>query len=212
MDLGHPLAVVTPTVDGDVLRVLAQAHAAFTPGQVAKLVDEHSLEGVRHVLVRLAGQGIVTRQAAGRAYLYQLNRDHLAAGPIVALANLRGELLDRLAGLVKEWASRPLYGALFGSSARSDMRLDSDLDVFLVHEDDVDENTWSRQVDDLATLATRWTGNDARVIAYSDSEVRRLGDGEPLLVNVRDEGLPFVGDPSWLRRAVRGARRPAGTS
>jgi hypothetical protein len=38
VDIGHPLATVTPTVDGDVLAVLAQNEATFTPGQLRRLL------------------------------------------------------------------------------------------------------------------------------------------------------------------------------
>ncbi len=33
MELNRPFATVTPTLDGDVLAVLATHHAAFTTGQ-----------------------------------------------------------------------------------------------------------------------------------------------------------------------------------
>lgn len=96
MDLKHPFAVVTPTVDGDVLAVLAGAEAAFTGREVHRLVGQYSEAGVRKVLGRLVEQGIVLVERAGPSYLYRLNRDHLAAPQIIALAGLRAELLGRL--------------------------------------------------------------------------------------------------------------------
>ena len=79
MELSRPLATVTPTLDGDVLRVLARADADFTGGDIHRLLDGPSIRGIAKTLNRLTEQGIVNRRLAGRAFLYRLNRDHLAA-------------------------------------------------------------------------------------------------------------------------------------
>ncbi|MEX1163819.1 MAG: hypothetical protein WEB03_09580, partial [Nitriliruptor sp.] len=73
MELQRPLAVVTPTLDGDVLCVLAGADATFTGRQVARLLPSHSQKGINNVLRRLTEQGIVTMAVAGPAHLYSLN-------------------------------------------------------------------------------------------------------------------------------------------
>ncbi len=135
MILSRPLSVVTPTVDGDVLRALALADASFTTGELHRLIGAHSVDGVRKVLLRLTAQGIVSAEPAGRAYLYRLNRDHLAAGPIEALARLREALVERLRAELGSWPIPAVYGALFGSAVRTDMRLGSDLDLLLVRPD-----------------------------------------------------------------------------
>ena len=38
MQLNHPLATITPTLDGDVLTLLAQHEAAFTTGQLHRVL------------------------------------------------------------------------------------------------------------------------------------------------------------------------------
>ena len=125
-------------------------------------IGAHSVDGVRKVLLRLTEQGIVAAEPAGRAYLYRLNRDHLAAGPIEALARLREALVERLRAELASWAAPATYGALFGSAVRADMRLDSDLDLLLVRPDHAHSPVWSDQVTALSLAATRWTGNDTR--------------------------------------------------
>ena len=47
MDLGRPLATVTPTLDGDVLQVLATHDVSFTAGQVRRVLNNFSEEGIR---------------------------------------------------------------------------------------------------------------------------------------------------------------------
>jgi len=81
MELGRPLATITPTLDGDVLAVLAQHGATFTTGQLHRVLTQHSQEGIRKVLVRLTRQGVVDSERVGNAFTYRLNKDHLAAVP-----------------------------------------------------------------------------------------------------------------------------------
>lgn len=202
MILSQPLSVVTPTVDGDVLRALALADASFTTGELHRLIGAHSVDGVRKVLLRLTAQGIVSAEPAGRAYLYRLNRDHLAAGPIEALARLREALVERLRDELGAWAVPAVFGALFGSAVRADMRLDSDLDLLLVRPDRADSRAWADQVTELCLSATRWTGNDTRVLEYAASEIRKHATGDTVLAAVRDEGITLAGDAVWLRQAL----------
>lgn len=207
MQMQRPLAVITPTLDGDVLTVLAQADASFTPGQVARLLANASVEGIRRVLQRLARQGIVNVEQVGRAYTYRLNRDHLAAPAVLQLAAQRTTLLTRLEASLSGWAVRPVYGALFGSAARGQMRPDSDIDVFLVRTDDAPASVWDFQTGKLAADVTRWTGNDTRILDMAEIEVRTSAAAhDPVLVSIMEEGLTIAGPPAWLRTALRTAR------
>lgn len=202
MRIQSPLATITPTVDADVLTVLARADAAFTTGDLHRLIPDRSVEGIRKTLSRLVAEGVVTSESAGRVQLYRLNQEHLAAAAIIMLADLESELLHRLRAAISTWADQPVYAALFGSSARGDMHRRSDIDVFLVRDDLSDPDAFQAQSDRLAGEATRWTGNDARPLIYQASEVR---PGDPVLKSVAAEGKSLAGDPLWFRHAVRGA-------
>lgn len=68
--MGRPLAVVTPTLDGGVLAALARADEPFTTGQLHRILTGASEDGIRRVLRRLAGQGVVTAVRVGNAYTY----------------------------------------------------------------------------------------------------------------------------------------------
>jgi predicted nucleotidyltransferase len=206
MQLQHPFRVITPTLDGDVLAVLARADAEFTPPQVHTVLGRYSEDGVRKVLGRLAEQGIVEQRRAGQAVLYTLNRGHLAAPALIALASLFDTLVERLRAQIEAWPVACSYAALFGSAVRREMRPDSDLDLFVVRADDVDvdDEQWREQLDTLTRDVTRWTGNDARILEYSASEVRRgLRAREGVLADIRAEGLALAGPSGYLKRATR---------
>lgn len=86
MQLNKPFATVTPTLDGDVLAVLASADATFTISQIQRILTTASGEGIRKVVNRLAAQGVVLQDEVGRTHTYRLDAEHLAAEPIRALA------------------------------------------------------------------------------------------------------------------------------
>ena len=210
MDLARPLAVVSPTVDADVLAVLAGAEAEFTGRQVHQVAGRHSEKGVRNCLHRLVGQGIVNSRRAGKADLYSLNRQHLAAPHIVALAGLRQELLARIRAELAGWQEAPTFAALFGSAATGRMRPDSDIDLLVVRPESVDVEgaEWRRQLENLSTGVTAWTGNDTRLLELDEDEVRRgLLGGERVLADVRDEGVVLYGEAAYLGPGPR-SRHP----
>ena len=210
MNLARPFEIVTPTLDGGALGVLGRAETAFTPGQIQQLIGSGTIPGLRKALERLVAQGIVQADRTPNAVLYSLNREHVGAQWIIGLATLRQQVLDRLSCALEELPIRPTYAALFGSAARGEMGSGSDLDLFVVRPRRVDSENqrWQRSLLDLSLAATRWTGNDVRVLEYGEGELSsRAPSTESVLVAVVEEGIPLLGDPAWLR--VRVKRRGA---
>ncbi|MBE1498715.1 putative nucleotidyltransferase [Amycolatopsis lexingtonensis] len=203
MELNRPLATVTPTLDGDVLAVLAGFDGTFTTGQLHRVLGRHSEEGIRKVLQRLVRQGVVHADRVGNAFAYRFNRDHLAAEHIAGLAGLRAKLLDRIETTLTAWKPRPRYAAVFGSAARGSMTAESDIDLLLVRPDDADEDRWGLQVDGLAADVSRWTGNDARILEFTVAEVAARGRDEPVLSDVVRDGLTVAGRHAWLAGQIR---------
>jgi predicted nucleotidyltransferase len=205
VELSRPLSTVTPTLDGDVLAVLARSTAAFTTGQLVRVLDDPSETGIRKVLQRLTQQGIVQSTRVGNAYSYQLNRDHLAAQHIIGLAQVQEELLKRLEERLSAWTVPPVYAAVFGSAADGSMTVDSDLDLLLVYPSNADDDLWRRQVDELADDVTRWTGNDTRPLELSEGEIAS-GLHWELVFNVLDRSLTVAGNAAWLEQQIKKGR------
>jgi predicted nucleotidyltransferase len=208
MDFQRPLRAVTPTLDGDVLAVLAGADAEFTGRQVHGLVAHGSERGVRNALDRLAAQGVALRRRAGRANLYRLNPDHLATPWVRGLAAMRAQLVARLEETVASWEIQPTVAVLFGSVARREATAESDLDLLVVRPLGVpaDSPVWEAQVGELERAASAWTGNDARVLDLGEHELADAG-GRPRSV-VRDaarDGIAFFGSVRDLTRIAERA-------
>ncbi|MEX7473804.1 nucleotidyltransferase domain-containing protein [Mycobacterium adipatum] len=217
MQLNRPFATVTPTLDGDVLAVLATVDEPFTLSQINRILTTASAEGIRKVLGRLTTQGVVLRSQVGRTNLYRLNTNHIAAEPILALSRLASTLWTRIESLLESWADPPIYAAVFGSAAKGLMTIDSDIDLFLVRRpisppsgSTHDHDIWASQVTDLARAVTVWTGNDTRVVEYAVDDLRTAAEaGEPLLDNVARHGLTVAGSHAWLNQQLHPPTRKA---
>jgi hypothetical protein len=210
MQLDRPFQAITPTVDGDVLAALALADTAFTGRGLHRVIGRHSVDGVRRAVDRLARQGIVDVAIAGPSKLYSLNRDHIAAPHVIAIAHLREEFVDRFRRRLADWAIKPSYAALFGSAARAQMRSESDIDVFVVRPSAVDpgNDTWVSQLDALGRDGSRWTGNDVRALEMSEADAR-LGsmDNKDVLDDIRGHGIRLIGSDDFLTAWVGDSRR-----
>ena len=211
MQLNRPFATVTPTLDGDVLAVLATSDMAFTITQIQRILTTASGEGIRKVLTRLTAQGVVLHDQVGRTNTYQLNTEHLAAEPIIALSRITATFLNRLERHLEGWGDALKYAAVFGSAATGRMTLDSDIDLLLVRASDpehrsnnADPDTWEQRAAELARLVTAWTGNDGRVVEYTQDDFRAAASaGEPLLDEIAKEGLTVAGTRAWFNRQLR---------
>jgi len=198
MNVSRAYSAVAPTVEGDVLVVLAGTTQPLTGRRVARLARRGSVAAVAKALDRLVSQGLVLRQEAPPASLYTLNHRHIAAPTVETLALIRTELLDRLRHAFSSWSIPPVHASMFGSAARQDGDVDSDIDIFLVRPAGVDpeDATWSAQLHDIGDAILAWTGNHASVIDFPEQDLRQLHDeSPPVLADLRRDGIDLAGTP-----------------
>ena len=196
LDLTRPLAVVTPTLDAAVLHALAATTAWASGAQVHRMAGAGSPDGVRKVLARLVEQGIVLAEHHPHATLYLLNRDHVAAGPIVALTRLRGEIIDRITTAVTHWSPPLVHASLFGSFARAEAGTASDIDVLLVltPEAGADQDRRTTQLDELGRDILAWTGNRAQIVDVTPAVLAAMvAAGDPLVESWRVDHVHLAG-------------------
>lgn len=187
-----------PTVDSDVLVVLTQSTKPRTGREVARFA-ERSQDATQKVLDRFVEHGLVLGRDAGRARVYTLNWNHVAAEPIAELANLRARLFRRLREVFESWHPVPLHVSVFGSAARGDGDLDSDIDIFMVRPASIDEDDgeWRGQVAALADHVFEWTGNHAGIAEIDEDELARLWRERPaILDSLRADAVDIYGLPT----------------
>ena len=176
---------------------LAGTTRPLTGREVSRLVRRGSQAGVNRALHRLAEQGIVAQQQAGRALLFTLNREHLAAPIVLALRDLREELVKRLRRAIGTWKVVPGHASIFGSAARGDGDASSDIDLFLVRPKSVkgEHTQWRAQVDALSESVLSWTGNRLGVSEVSFADVRQLRKRRPAIVkDLERDGIHLAGN------------------
>ena len=201
MDLGSPVLDVVPSVRGALLQTLARLEQPVTRRQLAAAagVAPGNASAVIEEMIR---SGLVNETVAGRSSMVSLNRGHLASGPIIALAGLRGELIRRLRERLSAWPD--LLGAwLFGSVARGESHRDSDVDLLIVAEDLESQDLHERMAQ-LQTDVRVWTGNDLQVVEHTrKSWLDLVVSKNPLVDRIRIDGIVLAGhaaDPSgWAK-------------
>ena len=160
------------------------------------MLGRASHSGVVGVLNRLSEQGVVDRAEAGRALLFTLNREHLAAPAVDVLAGMRAELLRRLQNAIEGWGIAPVHVCMFGSVARGEGDVHSDIDLFVVRPGRVPEEDerWREQLDELARRVQRWTGNRAGIAEVAETEIERLrDDAPPIIAELRADSITLAG-------------------
>lgn len=196
MNVSKPLAAISPGVDADVLVVLAGSTKPRSGRELSRRAGR-SNTGVQHVLDRLVEHGLVNREEVGRTFLYELNRDHLLAPTVEQMAGVRAELVRRLRDAIDGWEVPPVHASLFGSAARGDGDASSDIDLLVVRPADVDPDDvrWRGQIDGLAGLVRRWTGNNAGIAEVSEGELPRLRkDRPPVVEEVSEDAVDLAGE------------------
>lgn len=202
MDVSNPIADVVPSAHGPVLAVLASTSTPLTGRAIAELTRPRvSQPRVARILAELTETGLVDRTPAGAASLFSLNREHVAASAVEALASLRQRLWSRVAEHAGGWPNPPEGVVIFGSAARGDGGTASDIDLLVIRPAnvDADDADWHANVTDLAARVTRWTGNPCEILDRSGKELRAMAAaGERLLSEIRRDGRAIVGSISLV--------------
>jgi predicted nucleotidyltransferase len=196
MDLGAPVLDVAPAVRGALLQTLSRLEQSVTRRQLAAAAGV-SPGNASSVIDDLIQAGLVNETVAGRSSMVVLNRSHLAAGPLLALAGLRGELIRRLRERLSQWPD--LTGAwLFGSVARGDADGESDIDLLIVAHDLVAPELHANLAQLQADVRS-WTGNDLQLVEHTPESWRKLVRSKnPLVDQVRVDGIALAGDTALL--------------
>jgi predicted nucleotidyltransferase len=207
MDLANPMQSVIPSAHGAVLHALARTDLPLSARRLAELTSpKFSQRRVNDVLGHLAEEGIVVRESRPPSNIYRLNREHVAADGILALAQMWSALVGRIRADLGIWPVAPEAAWLFGSAARREGIGRSDLDVFLVRPasglaSEISE-AWEHQTEALVVKIKTWSGNRCEVIEMEAAELRAAVDRDDRLIrDLREQAVVLAGtDPPGLLR------------
>jgi predicted nucleotidyltransferase len=188
-----------PPIEGAILTALAGTTRPLSGREVARVAGT-SVNGSWRALRRLVAHGLVSQQEAGdgAALLYTLNREHVAAEPVLLLVRLRDRFFERIRDSLAGWPIQPLHVSVFGSTARGNGDTESDVDLFVVRPREVneDDEAWRAQLGRLAEDVRSWSGNQAGIAELAESELPRLRREQPPIVEeLERDAVVLVGPP-----------------
>jgi predicted nucleotidyltransferase len=99
-----------------------------------------------------------------------------------------------------------VHASAFGSAARGDGDVDSDIDLLVVRPARIadDDERWRSQISALAEGVRRWTGNDASIIELDERAVAQRPTDTNVIDEVRRDGIDLAGAP--VRKLFRTER------
>jgi predicted nucleotidyltransferase len=186
MFFSEPFGGIIPGARGAVLAALLRTGAPLTGRQVHGLVsDDYSLWTVQEALKALALLGIVETQTIGRAGVHTINERHAAVAPLRALLDPVTALRDAVSSVTGKDVSAVI---LFGSIARTEATLNSDIDLAVIASPG-----WDKRVELEDSVRTR-LGNDCDVLVFTQAEFDRLATtGEPVVDDILRDGVALIG-------------------
>jgi hypothetical protein len=208
MDFVRPIEAVIPGAQGKLLAALARITGPVTLRTAAGLAGVSTGQCSR-VLGSLVELGIVEREDIPPAAHFRLVRDHVAAQPLLDLLATGERLLAQVAKTAAKIRPAPVSVVVFGSLARGEARVDSDIDVLIVRSSEVaaDDSGWRDAVASWTVGVERASGNAVNLLEVDQAEARRLlRSVRGVWSSIRREGLGVLG---LTVDELRGGRRGA---
>lgn len=198
MDLTEPGLAFSGSLTMPILRALHGRSVPASGAQISRMLPEATPAGVRRALERLSQHGVCTREEIGGRALYSLDYEHVLYGAIRAALDANDEFQKRLRKSLSNWDPAPMTAVLFGSAARHDGDIQSDVDILLVRPRMTArdrERYWTRQVHELRTQVRAWTGNNLHALDWSRLSLDRHAlAGEELINEILEDGITLAGN------------------
>ena len=134
-----------------LLRVLYRTGGGLTGRRLAGLVG-YSHTHTMATLADLEAQGLVNMRHAGNSYMFSINmKNEIVRGIVAPAFELESELMNNLADRFYDGLGKTLVSVtLFGSVARGEETVESDVDLLLVVKDGIDREKTESKVSEIS--------------------------------------------------------------
>jgi predicted nucleotidyltransferase len=190
VDFVRPIEAIVPGAQGRVLAVLAETTAELNLRTIAQLAGISQAQASR-LLPDLVALGVVERREVPPASLFRLVAEHVASRALLALARSTDTVLDEMGRLAEALPQPPVSVIVFGSFARREAEIDSDIDVVVVRPADIDEDddVWSSSLEAWRRDVRRLTGNPVEILEVSaDEAATKLAGRGQVWADIRRDG------------------------
>jgi predicted nucleotidyltransferase len=211
VEFARPVQAVIPGAQGRILAVLVETSAELNMRALARLSGV-SLAQASRVLPGLVALGMVERRDVPPSALFRVVSDHVAVRAVVELSRARDVVLGELGDLAASLPLPPVSVVVFGSLARGEAGVGSDIDVVVVRAATVDEESddWRREIESWRRTARRVSGNPVELVEVDEREIGRLlRSRRPLWRDVARDGVVVYGAPLAELRGGVGAQARA---
>lgn len=203
----HPLnAIFASEGHVRVLRALLTHGGALSPPEIARRVGM-SAPGTRQVLNSLVESGVVVEKGLGRYKQYQVRHEDPLVPTLESAFAAEADRYDAFLEGIREAAAsgspEPRAVWLYGSTARGEDRVDSDVDVAVVFGSEPIEPDVER-FREAVSQVTGHFGLSVSVIGLSDDDVLRLASGDAWWEGLARDARTMVGtEPDRYARELR---------
>jgi predicted nucleotidyltransferase len=145
-------------------------------------------------LKALAQLGLVNTQTIGRAGVHTINEDHVSVPPLRALLDPIAALTDIVREAVGDDVKTVI---LFGSIARGEAHINSDIDLAVIAP-----AAWDGRTDLEDAVRTR-LGNYCDVLVFTPEDFTRQPEiDEPVVREILTEGIALIGSIPRVKSGV----------
>ena len=159
-----------------ILRLFSRTRGSYSGREVARLIG-YSHNPTIQALKELEAQGLLNRRSIGASHEYTINEEHLLVSDVLldAFQTERNALLE-IARIFQEQMGKDFEEAIiFGSVARGEERLDSDVDILIIISDRADTGALEDKISEATSRAMAASGNpiSPTIISRSEYEKRK---------------------------------------
>jgi len=190
-----------------VMRALKNYTTGISGREVSRNIDL-AANNTLNTLTYLENLGIVNRIRGGREHLFTLNRkNYLVSQVVLPILQSEEEYVLSIRKVIKSKLKGKVVSALiYGSVARKEETIKSDLDLCLVHDKSRKLHLIEEAMQSLRSLMYKKYGINISPLYFSRAEfIKKAKYGKPPVAQIIEEGECVVGETiKGLLNAKRG--------